>query len=357
MSKKTQVPVFLQELLTARSPSGAEGEAQIVWDQHVAPASDETLQDALGNRISILNPKGNPTVFFAGHMDQLGLIVRHVDDKGFIYFDTIGGFDRLTIPGRAVEILTRKGTVAGVTGKKAIHLQTEADRNKVPELHQMWIDIGASSKEEALKQVSIGDPVVFVSPLRSITDRVISSRALDNKTGCYVVGEALRRLAKETKKKLAARVVSVATSQEEIGTRGATVSAQRIVPEFSLTVDVHHATDHPDCDARQVGLTHLGKGPIINRGPNVNPIVLEKLIAVAEKEKIPYQMQALARPASNDARAIQMAGQGVATGVVAVPLRYMHTPSEMIDLEDLENCVKLLVGFALSLRKGETGCW
>ncbi|MCW5549037.1 MAG: M42 family metallopeptidase [Opitutaceae bacterium] len=351
-----QVPAFLAELLHARSPSGYEAEAQAVFDRHVKPAADTYTGDALGNRIATLNPKGDPTLMLAGHMDELGLIITYINKDGFIYFNTIGGHDRTVISGRRIVIQTARGPVKGVTGKRAIHLMDDADRKKVPEIHDIWIDIGARSKAEALERVSIGDAATYDHELELITGSIGTARAFDNKVGAYIVGETLIRLARE-KKKLAAKVVSVATTQEEIGVRGATTSAYLADPHIAVAVDVGHATDHPDCDNRKYGETKLGGGPIICRGANINPKIYDRLIRAAKKLKIPYQLEADPRPTGTDARAIQVARGGIATGLISVPLRYMHTPSELVDLEDVERCVQLLVEFAKGLEKGDYAHW
>ncbi len=353
---KSPVPAFLKDLIDARSPTGAEYEAQAVLDKYLKPAADVYEKDAMGNRIATLNPKGNPTLMLAGHMDELGLIVRYVDDNGFVYFDVLGGHDNVMISGRRVTVLNKQGDVSGVTGKRAIHLMSPEDRKKVPQIHQMWIDIGAKSRDEALERISIGDPVVYQHGFELIHGTVGASRAFDNKSGCYVVSEALRRLA-DSKKKLTAKVVSVATTQEEIGTRGAVTSSYAVNPDLGIAVDVGHATDHPDCEPKKYGKQTLGGGPIIGRGPNINPFMFERLVECAEKQNIPYQVECEPRPTGTDARAIQMARAGVAAAVVSIPLRYMHTPSEVVDLADVENTVKLIVAFAQSLKKGERGVW
>lgn len=349
---KYQAPAFLVDLLHARSPSGAEFEAQKVFDQYVKPSADTYARDAMGNRLATLNPKGDPVLMLAGHMDELGLIITYVNKDGFLYFDTIGGHDRTIISGRRVVIKTASGPVKGVTGKRAIHLMEEADRKKVPEIHEIWIDIGARSKKEALERISIGDTATYDHEFELIHGSVGTARAFDNKVGAYVVGETLIRLA-ASKKKLAAKLVSVATSQEEIGTRGAITAAYAVDPHIALAVDVGHATDHPDCDQRKYGETRLGGGPIICRGPNINPKVYDRLVKAAKKLKIPYQLEADPRPTGTDARAIQVGRAGIATGLVSIPLRYMHTPSEVVDLEDVERTVRLFVEFALGLEKGD----
>jgi putative aminopeptidase FrvX len=353
---KYQAPAFLVDLLHARSPSGAETEAQKVFDHYVKPAAADYARDAMGNRLATLNPKGDPVLMLAGHMDELGLIITFVNKDGFIYFDTIGGHDLSIISGRRVVIQTANGPVKGVTGKRAIHLMDEEDRKKVPKKHEIWIDIGATSKKDALDRVSIGDTVTYDHEFELIHGSIGTARAFDNKVGAYVVGETLIRLA-GARKKLAAKLVSVATSQEEIGTRGAITAAYSVNPHVALAVDVGHATDHPDCDQRKYGETKLGGGPIICRGPNINPKVYERLVKAAKKLKIPYQLEADPRPTGTDARAIQVGRGGIATGLVSIPLRYMHTPSEIVDLEDVERTVQLFVQFALDLEKGEYLHW
>lgn len=355
MSQNYPVPAFLTELLRARSPSGYEFEAQAVFDRHVKPAADAYANDALGNRIATLNPTGDPVLMLAGHIDELGLIITYVNKDGFLYFDTVGGHDLSVISGRRVIIQTANGPIKGVTGKRAIHLMDEEDRKKVPKKHEIWIDIGVKSKAEALERVAIGDVATYDHEFELFSGSIGAARAFDDKVGAYIVGETLIRLSKE--KNFAARVVSVATAQEEIGVRGATTAAYSVNPHLAIAVDVGHATDHPDCDNRKYGETKLGGGPIICRGANINPKVYQKLIAAAKKAGIPYQLEADPRPTGTDARAIQMGRGGVATGLVSIPLRYMHTPSEVVDLEDVERCVQLLVEFARALEKGDYAHW
>ncbi len=355
---KYKAPAFLTDLLHARSPSGYEFEAQKVFDHYVKPAADKYALDALGNRIATLNPGGDPVLMLAGHMDELGLIITYANKDGFLYFDTIGGHDRGMIPGRRIIIQTAGGPVKGVTGKRAIHLMDEADRKKVPEIHEIWIDIGARSKKEALERVAIGDVATYDHEFEFVHGRRGRRAGFrTTKRALYIVGENAGLASAGQRKKLEARVVSVATAQEEIGVRGATTAVYTVNPHIAVAVDVGHATDHPDCDNRKYGEIKLGGGPIICRGANINPKVFALLSECAKKLKISCQVEAEPRPTGTDARAIQMGRGGVATGLVSVPLRYMHTPSEMVDLDDVENCVKLLVEFALSLEKGDYAHW
>lgn len=349
-------PPFLVELLDARSPSGYEGPAQQVIDRYMEKVADDYQRDPLGQRFAAINLDGDPVLMFAGHMDELGLIIRHVDDNGYLYFDTIGGHDKTIISGRRVVIETKNGQIPGVTGKRAVHLMSPDDRKKVPELHEIWIDIGVTSRDEALEVIRLGDVATYDHGFAMIRGSVGVARAFDDKAGAYIVNEATRRLQDDSGS-LAAKVVSVTTTQEEVGVRGATVAGYAVNPHIGIAVDVGHATDHPDADHRKFGRFKLGGGPILTRGANINPWVFERLVDCAESASIPYQIEADPRPTGTDGRAIQVTRGGVATGIIHLPLRYMHTPSELVDLEDVESCVKLLVTFAKSLEKGDRGIW
>ncbi|MBM3826767.1 MAG: M42 family metallopeptidase [Verrucomicrobia bacterium] len=354
-AKSTDYPTFLRELLEAKSPTGHEFAAQAVIDAYVEKSADKYERDALGNRIATLKGTGGPTLMFAGHIDEIGLIISHVDDRGFLYFEFLGGHDQVIPSGRRIHILTRQGPVLGVTGKRAVHLLSPEDRKRVPERHDMWIDIGVTSRTEAQGIVRIGDPAVYADGPEILRGSLGVARAFDDKAGAYVCMEAFRRVAKD--KRIAATVVSVATTQEEIGTRGAQVAAQGLRPDVSITVDVGHATDHPDADNRKFGKFALSGGPIIGRGPNINPVVFDHLVKTAEDLEIPYQIQAESRPTGTDARAIQMANSGVACGLVSIPLRYMHTPGEVVDLKVVEQAVELLAGFARRVKKKQSYAW
>jgi len=344
---------FLTDLLDARSPTGCEFECTCAIEKHVKPFADAIVKDVLGNRYASLEC-GEKILLLAGHIDEIGFIITYIDDNGYIFFEQLGGHDRVMIAGRRVQILTKNGAVYGVTGKKAIHLMDEKERKEVPETHQFWIDIGASSKAEAQKRVAIGDSVVYDVSVNKIFGSIYAARAFDDKAGCYCAFEALRRLA-DTKKraKLKCTVVSAGTSQEEIGTRGAWTAGYAIDPDVAIAIDVEHATDYPYINKNKNGFVKLGGGPVISRGPNMNPKVSEKLIACAEKLGIPYQINAESRPTGTDARVLQTTRGGVPTGLLGIPLRYMHTPSEVADLNDIENCVKLIEAFALSIKSDE----
>ena len=335
---------FFIDLLAAPSPSGYELPASLLWRKYVSQFAEKVYSDYHGNSIAAVNIKGKQRLLFTGHIDELGFIVNFISDKGFIYFRPIGGHDRGIISGRGVLIYTSKGPVAGVTGKKAIHMMTPDERKKVPEVEDIWIDIGAASREDAKKVVSVGDPVVYDVQFNSITDKIVTSRAFDDKAGAFAIALALKLIKG---KRIVPAVYAVATVQEEIGIRGAHTSAYGIDPHVGIAVDVTHATDHPDVDTRKEGEVKLGNGPVILRGANANPVLSRMLIEIAKKNKIPYQLEAYGGGTGTDANAIQLTRKGVATALVSIPLRYMHTPREVIHLDDVENCAKLLAEFAL----------
>ncbi len=342
---------FLESLVEAAGPSGYEEPVAEVWRQRLAgTAVIET--DVMGSVFATINPEGSPRVMLSGHIDELGLQVSYISDKGFLYVNAIGGHDRTMIPGRRVWIHTARGPVPAVTGKRAIHMQTAQERKKVPELHELWIDIGASSRDEALEVVELGDPVTYAVGFGQLRGSMATSRAFDNKLGAFVIAEALRELAR--KKKLQACVVAVATTQEEIGLRGATTGAYRVAPDVALAVDVTNPTDYPTTSKEKYGDVALGQGPTITRGANCNPIVVRGLIDTAREREIPFQIQPTPGRTGTDAAAIQLARQGVACGLLGIPLRYMHTPSEVVDLDDVERCIDLLVAYCLGLQRGDT---
>lgn len=337
----------MADLLSSRSPTGTETEAANVIEKYAAKHADFFAKDVLGNRIATLG-RGEKTLMLAGHIDEIGLQVSYIDDDGFLFFQQLGGHDNVMISGRAVCVLSQNGIVRGVTGKRAIHLMDAKERKEVPETHQIWIDIGAKNRAEAEKLVSVGDPIVYDTSVVEMPNGRCAARAFDDKAGAYAVFETLRRLSKE-KAKLAYKLACVGTTQEEIGTRGAWTSSYALNADVAIAVDVTHATDFPTCDCRKFGSIKLGAGVVIARGPNLNPKVVSRLVELAKKNKIPHQLEAEPRPTGTDARVIQTARGGVPTGLLSIPLRYMHTPCEVANLGDISACVDLLAAFAKSL--------
>lgn len=335
---------FLKELLNLPGPSAFERAPARRWRGEADGFGAETGVDATGNSWATLRGAGSQHVVLAGHMDEIGLMVRYVDDDGFLFFETIGGWDSQVLVGQRVLILGREGTVTGVIGKKAIHLMDKEDREKVSKVEDLWIDIGAISRAEALKRVRVGDPGVLASSVLELPNDRIVSRSIDNRIGSFIVLEALRLLAA---RRPGATVTAVATSREEISATGggARPLATRLAPTVAIVVDVTHATDCPGMDKRRYGDYRLGGGPVLSRGAAVNEQVFDLLVAAAEAEQIPFTVEAASRDTRTDAESIFNAGNGIATALVSVPNRYMHSPSEMVVLEDLERTARLLAAF------------
>jgi len=337
---------FLRELVNAPSPSGFEQPAQRIVRDYLAGFADEVRTDVMGNAIGVLNPKGRPRVMLAGHCDEIGFMVRHISDQGYLHFSPIGGVDAQLVPGQKVHVHAAKGPVLGVVGKKAIHLMEEEERKKVLQFHQQWIDIGAPDRKSAEARVSVGDPITFATSFDRLSGDLCVARGFDDKMGSFVVVEALR-LASQ--RKLRAAVFAVSTVQEEIGLRGAATSAFSIEPEAAVAVDVSHSTDYPEADKKRVGDVKLGGGPVLHRGANMNRVVADRLVSAAKKAGLSHQMIGVPAASGTDAWSIQLSRGGVATGLVSVPLRYMHTPVEVLDLRDLEASAKLLAAFVSDL--------
>lgn len=337
---------FLYDLLTTPSPSGFEVKIQEKCKEYMTGYADEIYKDTHGNQFHVINQNAPLRVMLCGHVDEIGLMVNSIDDNGFIRAVAIGGIDTAVLPGQRVQIHSEKGTVYGVIGRKPIHLTPEKEREKNSELHQLWIDIGATSRKDAEKRVAIADPITLDVPIRELGNNLISARGLDDRIGAFVCLEAIRNLPKN---KLKVAIYCVTTVQEEIGLRGAVTSAYACEPHTAIAVDVGWATDHPGIDKDRYAEIKLGKGPILDKGPNINPRVLEGLIKTARSHKIPYQLMPAPRATGTDANAIQLSRKGVATGLIGIPNRYMHTPAEIVSLTDVENAIKLIKNWLLSL--------
>lgn len=336
---------FLKRLLDIPGPSGFEMAAAKAWRQEAQKFADQVYGDVSGNSFATLNGDQQPRVMLTGHIDEIGLMIVHIDDEGYLYFSTIGGWDPQVLVGQRVEIVTKKGLVTGVIGKKAIHLIAVDDRDTATKPKDLWIDIGAKDRKEASGLVRIGDPAVLRGPALELPGGRLVSRSIDNRIGAFVVLEALRILSK---KKLQAGVYAVATTQEEIAWTGggARTSASGLDPLVAIVVDVTHATDHPGVEKKEFGETKIGGGPVLSRGSAINPKVFDMLVEVAEKEKIPYTLHAAPRDTGTDADSIFTVNRGIATGLVSVPNRYMHSPNELVALSDLEQSAELLAAFA-----------
>lgn len=339
---------FLKTLLDTPGPSSFEAAPARAWRAEAQRFADSVSADVAGNSFATLDSKASLRLMFAGHIDEIGIMVTHVDDEGYLSFDGIGGWDQQVFVGQRVVLLGRSGRVTGVVGKKAIHLIDKDERDKVSKVEDLWIDIGAIDRAEAESRIRIGDPGVLAAGVIEFPNRRLVSRSIDNRIGAFVVLEALRLLATDRPR---ASVSAVATTREEIAATGggARSSASRLEPDVAIVVDVTHATDYPGVDKRKHGDYRLGGGPTISRGASVSEIVFELLIETAESEGIPYRIEAASRDTHTDAEAIFNAHRGVATGLVSVPNRYMHSPNEMVALDDLERTARLLAAFARKL--------
>jgi endoglucanase len=343
---------FLKSLLETPSASGFEQGIQGVvrdWARHYA---DEVTTDRHGNVIAARWPESgkgsadHARVMLAGHCDQIALMVQHIDDQGFLYVQPIGGWDMQILLGQYLTVWAKQGPVTGVVSRRAIHLLQSDERNKVPQFTDVWLDIGAKDGKEARDLVCPGDPVTFALGYRPLRGRLAASPAMDDKTGLWVVMEALRLLHG---KPLKVPVFCVSTVQEEVGLRGATTSAFSIDPAVGIAVDVCHATDTPGNDKKQLGETKLGDGPVLFRGPNINPHVFSRLEEAARAREIPVQVRGAPRATGTDANVMQIARDGVATGLIGIPNRYMHSPVEVVHLDDLVHAAQLLAELCLRL--------
>jgi putative aminopeptidase FrvX len=343
----TSAKKFFQDILETPSPSGYEQPVQEIVRRYVADFTDDVRTDLHGNVIACSNPEAPLRVMFAGHADQIGLIVSHINENGFIYTNTIGGWDPQQLIGQRMTIYTANGPVAAVIARKPIHLLDQEERKQVVKQKELWLDIGAKDRDEAASVVAVGDPVTLELGYQEMRNNLANSPGMDNKTGLWVSVEALRRASKRGGLNVA--LYAVATVQEEIGLRGAVTSAYGVHPHVGVAVDVTHATDCPTIDKTQEGDIKLGGGPVVYRGPNMNPLVVERLRTAAESAKISIQWGASGRGTGTDANAIQLARGGVAAGLISVPNRYMHSAVEMISLDDIDQCAELLAEFALGI--------
>jgi endoglucanase len=333
---------FFTELVEAPSPSGFEQPAQAVYRRFVKKYTDDIKTDVHGNVIALKKGKGKLKTMICGHVDEIGFMINYIDNDGYLYVRPVGGIDANLLPGLRVNIYGGKGVVRGVFGKKAIHMMDQEERNKGSKLSDLWIDIGASNKKEAERRVAIGDIVTFSPGLEVLHNDIITTKATDNKVGVFVAGAILHYLAKED---IVTNLYSVSAVQEEIGLRGSRTSAYGIDPDVGIAIDVTVTSDHPGTDKKKIGDIAIGKGPVIAVGPNINPRVFELLKKAANKKKIKFQIEVEPGGTGTDANTIQTTRAGVATGLVCIPNRYMHSPNEVISLKDLEETALLIVEF------------
>ncbi len=345
---------FLRKLLTTPSPSGYESAGQRVWCEYARRYADQVHTDSYGNAVAAWNPKGDPKILLDGHADEVGLMIKHIDDKGFIYFQRIGGVDPALVRGKRVNIHTARGVVRGVIGAVAIHLQEKNKDPKVPKMHECFIDIGARHKAEATRRVAVGDPITFVDDFEMLDKNIAAARAFDNRVGTWTVIEALRLLKG---RRCAPAVYACSSIQEEVsraaGGVGAVMNVFNINPHAAIVVDTTHATDSPGIDLKEHGEVKLSQGPTISIGREHHPVLVERLRSVARRKRIKIQIEAFTLTGGTNAMVIYNKQGGIPSALLSVPVRYVHTTAELLDLRDLEHAAELLAAVVLDIKKGE----
>jgi len=329
---------FLREFLELAAPSGFEAPAGECWRRYAAGFSDDVRQDAMGNSFATVSD-GTPRVAFVGHVDEIGLIVTRIDDKGFLRCTNIGGWDVAVLVGQRVRIMAEHGDVIGSVGRGAVHNMDAAQREKLPKLTDLWIDIGAADGEAARARVRVGDAVVLACGPVELAEHRLMSRALDDRLGSFTVLEAARACADA-----GAEVVAVGSVGEEIGAAGALAAAYSLRPDVAVVVDVTSPGDTPG--GGDIGDFGLGKGPIITRGATTSRRYVDLLVETAEHAGIPYQLRGMGLRTRTDADQVTRAGGGVPVVLASIPGRYLHTPTEQCDMRDVHATIELLAAFA-----------
>ena len=352
----SKAPRVLLDLLAARGPSGYETAPAAVWRaaaEGFAAVSTDVVGTPLARVAAKHDAKSPPQrLLVMGHIDEIGLIVTHIDDEGYLWFGSVGGWDAQILVGQRVVLDTRGGPVKGVVGKKPIHLLREEDRKKVAEIRELHIDIGAKDGDDARERVRIGDVAVIDADPVELPNGRLASRALDNRLGSFVALEAARLVAEAGGAEWELQAVAVA--QEEITFGGSRTSTFSLEPAAAIVVDVTHATDAPGVEVKEIGKHVLGSGPVLSRGSTLHPGLFELLHDTAEREQIPFTVEASARATGTDADAVHISRAGVPTGLVSIPIRYMHSPVELVQLDDVHACARLIAATALRLDGGTT---
>lgn len=334
---------FMKTLLETPSPAGFEEAGQALVRKRLADVTDKVITDVFGNVIGVRNPQGNPSIMLAAHCDEIGVMLTYINDDGFLYFQKIGGPHVRRLEGLRVSILTAHGTVPGVIARKNSNL---GDADAAVKIHELWIDIGVESKARAEALVSAGDPIVFDAPCTALDGNLVMARGMDDRIGVYVLVETMRALHKQD---LQAAVYCASTAQEEAGSRGARSCTYTFDPQIGITVDVIETSDYPDCDKRITGDIRLGRGPVLSKGANFNPRLSQLLVEVAKEQDIPYQFIGTPMPTWTDANVMQTSRNGLATALVEIPLRYMHSPGEIVSLADIDGAIALLAALIKKL--------
>ena len=339
---------FLFNLLETPSPTGFEMPGQNVWAAFLKPIATSVQCDAYGSTWAVLEGKSKKTVMLEAHADEIGYIIKHIDDKGFLRIDRVGGSDAATGRGRRVQILGDKGTVSGIIGNTAIHLRRdEQGSEKAPAVHDLWVDIGASSAKEAADMgLRVGHPMVYQDGPSELANKRLIGRALDNRLGSYIIAQVMKRIA--------VTLICLNAIQEEIGGNGAMMATYRLKPDTCICLDVTHATDTPGIDPAKFGLVKLGQGPSVSHGTCNHPLIAKRLIELADKGKIAIQHESSSRFSGTDTDKIFHSREGIPSGLVSIPLRCMHSVVETAHLDDIEATIQLLMAFVLSVKPTDT---
>lgn len=347
---------FLEALVSSFGPSGFEGPVVRTWLDYAKDFADEVYTDAYGNGFAVLNPKGDPHVVLTGHADEIGLMVSYIDDEGFLWVSSIGGYDAKILPSMRVRVLSTKEGLPGVIGSLPPHMQRASAGGTELQRYQfginIYVDIGAGSKAEAEKHVRVGDPIVLDYGLEELQNDLVCGRALDNRIGIWSAIEALRRVA-QSGKPPTARITAIAAVQEEIGCMGAGMAAFREDPDLAIAVDVTQSVDHPMAEKKRWGDMRVGLGPVLAHGSACHPELTKRIESVARHRRIPLQHEAAPKHTGTDADSIFRTRSGIPTAVVSLAQRYMHSPAETVDLRDLDQIAELLAAVCLGLKKGE----
>lgn len=337
---------FLKRLVETTGPSGFEQQIQQIWRERVQGAAASVATDTLGNVTAILNPSGSPRVMIEAHIDEIGFIVKYIDDDGFLYFSPIGGFDPSTVPGNRVRLMGKNGPVLGVLGRKPTHVLSKEERDRGPEIKNMWIDIGAANRHEAESLISIGDAGGRQYGLERMHGNLLVANSFDDRVGAYIVAESFLALAAANPKVC---VVAVSAVQEEIGLRGAVPAAYGANAEIGIACDVTWTSDHPQAPKTELGDVRVGAGAVLERGAANNAKVVDRLAAAANAAGVKYQMTADPRGSGTDEYVMQLSRSGMATGLISIPTRYLHTASEVLSTDDVDACVAVMTRFVQDL--------
>lgn len=345
---------FLETLISTPSPTGHESEGQKVWKKYISKYADSVESDSYGSALAKMTVSSDlPTIMLEAHADEIGMVVQYISDDGFITLNKLGGSDSTIARAKRVYIHGRKGRVAGVIGNTAIHLQDNKNGGgKQPAWKDIYVDIGVSSKEEALKLVQVGDPVTYTDELEFLNEEILTGRALDNRIGGFAIARVMKKL-KENKKGLRVNVLALNSVQEEVGGFGARMMSYRHMPDAALVTDVTHATDTPGIDNKEHGAVKLGKGPSIQHGGANHPAVVRLIEGAAEKHSIDLQHEATSVRTGTDTDSIFYQRTGIPSALISLPLRYMHSPVETASVHDLESLIELMAQTVLAMKEDQ----